>query len=389
MSRLDALVVLHRIGPYHHARLDAASHRLRLAALETRPASSEYPWDATPDGCYTRFALSGSSDPEEDPANSSIDRQLDALLEQLQPAVLVSVGWADRAYQRLLIAAQRRQMPLVIVSDSRWSDEPRQALKEASKALLLRGYAAALVAGRESRAYLERLGFPAHAIHQPWDVVDNEAFARIAAQARPASSDPHFLCVSRFVAKKNHAGLLKAYGRYQQEGGSWGLRLIGSGPEAAAIERATRALPHPQRVRLEPFQQFPDLAHSYGEAAAFVLASHSDQWGLVVNEAMAAALPVLVSEACGCAVDLVEPERTGWSFNPADWGQLCALLHKVERLEPPERQAIGAAGAEHLRHFSLEAFALGLDAAVRMARSHPRPSHRSVLAARLLSQRQP
>ena len=73
--------------------------------------------------------------------------------------MVVSVGWADCAYQRLLIACHQRRLPLVIVSDSRQHHQSRSSVKEWIKHQLLQGYSAALVAG-ESRAYLTHLGFP-------------------------------------------------------------------------------------------------------------------------------------------------------------------------------------------------------------------------------------
>jgi 1,2-diacylglycerol 3-alpha-glucosyltransferase len=55
-----------------------------------------------------------------------------------------------------------------------------------------------------------------------------------------------------------------------------------------------------------------------GLASAFIQASTTEQWGLVVNEAMASGLPVLVSERCGCAPDLVKNGVNGYTFDPYD-----------------------------------------------------------------------
>jgi len=381
---MRVLLALRRIGPYHHVRFLQARRRLQLQVLETRPDSLEYPWDFRPDSHYSIYQLSGQLGMEVDPPCALLDDQIRVLLDQLQPQVLVTVGWADRAYQRLLPAAQRRGVPLVIVSDSRERDEPRSAAKEAIKRQLLRGYSAALAAGSESRAYLQQLGFPAARITQPWDVVDNALFE---AATSPSSQPPHFLCVSRLMAKKNHTGLLAAYAAYQRQGGRWGLRLIGSGPLEAELHAAITQLPDPSCVQLHPFQQLPQLATTYAQASAFVLASSSDQWGLVVNEAMAAGLPCLVSSACGCAVDLIRHGISGWCFDPADADALTALLHSAERQSPEARQAMVAAARERLQAFSLESFADGLQQAVHTALQQPRFSRRAALTADLLSRR--
>lgn len=387
----SVFLALHRIGPYHKVRLEAAVHLgLMLTVLQTRPQSNEYPWSFDPAASYPLASLHGAAHPDADPPQAELDRQLNQLLDTYKPSAIVSVGWADPAYQRLLIAAHRRRIPLVIVSDSRINDEPRSAPKEWIKRQLVKGYSAALVAGSESQAYLEGLGFPAEGIFRPWDVVDNGFFQAVAGAARSSSgAQPHFLCVSRFVCKKNHTGLLAAYGRYQAAGGRWGLRLIGAGPLEAQIRSETHSLPDPTRVRCDPFLQLEPLARAYGEAGAFVLASHSDQWGLVVNEAMAAGLPVLVSRACGCAADLIEHGVSGWTFDPADPEALAALMHTAERQTPTWREAMTSAARDRLSAFSPGRFAVGLHQALEWASAHPRFSRRAALMADLLSRREP
>ena len=380
---MRVLLALHRVGPYHHVRFDAACRVLELQVLETRPQSSEYPWQFHPHAAYATHQLSGHLHPETDPPLAALRRQLKALLNEIQPQAIVSVGWGDRAYQQLLVLAQQRRIPVVLISDSRQRDEPRSAAKEWLKLQLLRGYSTALVAGQESRSYLTSLTFPPAAIFQSWDVVDNAFFQQSAAQGGPCQ--PTFICVSRLVAKKNHHGLLEAYASYQQQGGSWGLQLVGSGPLEDLLRVQIAALPHPERVQLLPFCQLEELGRLYGQASAFVLASSTDQWGLVVNEAMAAGLPCLVSSACGCSIDLIEHNRTGWCFDPSNTQALTELMHTAERQPPDQRAAMVASARKRLEAFTPQAFAQGLLAALDQACRQPRSSCRAALTAELLS----
>lgn len=376
---------IHRIGPYHHARFEAASARLNLTVLETRPASREYTWDPMPEGAYRIVRLPVAADPETDLPAAAIDEQLRRLMRRAgRPEVLVCMGWADRISHRLLLLSRAERIPLLMVSDSRFQDQPRRWPQEWIKRLLLRQASAALVAGSQSRAYLQRLGFPPEAIFQPWDVVDNALFGG-EGEHMPRPNLKHVLCVSRLVQKKNHLTLIEAYRSYQQQGGQWGLRLVGSGPMEPAIQEALRTLPHPERAWLEPFQQLEALRRCYLQASAFVLPSSTDQWGLVVNEAMAAGCPVLVSQACGCAVDLVTHGTTGFVFPPHDAKALSALLHHLEQLPPERSQELAAAARSRLASFSLSSFADGLSQAVAFALQHPRSSGRATMVATLLS----
>lgn len=383
------LVALHRVGPYHHARFQAAAEALQqpLLVLQTRPQSQEYPWNFTVDhAAYTLLSLKGGLGPEEDPPAAELKYQLHALLDQYCPEVLVTVGWADPAYLQLCCIAQQRSVPLVVVSDSRGQDSVRSPLKEWLKRQLLRGYSAGLVAGTQSRDYLEQLGMRSEAIRQPWDVVDNQRFSRLAAEAAltaPPPSKRPFLCVGRFIAEKNHALLLQAYGRYQQTGGTRPLLLVGHGPLEQEIRVACSQLPHPTSVTLAPFVQLEELGRYYGQSHALLLPSSKDTWGLVVNEAMAAGLPVIVSRACGCVQDLLA-NGEGWCFPSGDHEALTGCMHEVDAQSVAERQQMVGAASHRLESFGLEAFAQSLLHSCDYARIHSRRSVRSQLMAAIL-----
>jgi glycosyltransferase involved in cell wall biosynthesis len=179
--------------------------------------------------------------------------------------------------------------------------------------------------------------------------------------------------------------LLSAYARDQADGGTWGLDLVGFGPLEPQLFAAADSLPHPNRCRIRPFLQLPELALAYRQASALVLASLVDQWGLVVNEAIAAGLPALVSSGCGCAADLIEPGVSGLTFDPADGLQLTRQLHALQRLSPVQRQAMVAAARKRLDDFSPASCGLALQAAVAQALTRPRRRWRSRLVAGVLS----
>ena len=356
---------------------------LHLTVIQTRPQSDEYPWSFNPSGPFSLVNIKGAVHAEADAPLLNLDRQLNFLIHRLQPAAIVTVGWSDCAYHRLLLAAFRHRIPAVMVSDSRQCDEQRSIHKEWIKRQLLLGYSSSLVAGSQSREYLEILGFPPSAIFQPWDVVDNNFFSRTSFSNK--SRQHHFLCVSRFVTKKNHSGLLNAFAKYQLQGGRWGLHLVGGGPLENEIREQIANLPDPSRVQCLPFCQLDELRELYARASAFVLASTTDQWGLVVNEAMAAGLPCLVSSSCGCSVDLINHGVTGWTFDPSDPVALADLMRIVAHQTDDQRYSLISAARHRLSNFTPTSFAIGLQKSLVWATSNPRFSYRAAFSANLLS----
>src|SRR5206468_3929765 len=118
--------------------------------------------------------------------------------------------------------------------------------------------------------------------------------------------------------EKNLSRLIRAYHLYREQDTvePWDLVLVGGGPEEISLRRQVNesAL---KGVWFAGTRQIDDLPIYYALAKCFVLPSVSEPWGLVVNEAMASGLPVLVSDRCGSA-ELVQNGNNGFVFDPLD-----------------------------------------------------------------------
>jgi glycosyltransferase involved in cell wall biosynthesis len=119
-------------------------------------------------------------------------------------------------------------------------------------------------------------------------------------------------------------------------------------------------------VHLPGFEPYNRLPSYYGLADAFVHASTREEWGLVVNEAMASGLPVIVSERCGCAPELVDEDENGYTFDPFDTEALTKYLLKVSQ-EAGERKRMGKISRKRIEKFAPPAFGAGIKCAAEAA----------------------
>ncbi len=99
-------------------------------------------------------------------------------------------------------------------------------------------------------------------------------------------------------------------------------------------------------------------------------ASTTEQWGLVVNEAIASGLPVIASSRCGCVPELVN--GNGFTFDPFDEHELAERLLKMASLSDDERKSLSDASYRISANFAPERFGEGLEQAVRLALDHLR-----------------
>jgi glycosyltransferase involved in cell wall biosynthesis len=140
---------------------------------------------------------------------------------------------------------------------------------------------------------------------------------------------------------------------------------LGDGPLRETLNSQLSILNLHSHVHLPGFKPYDELPVYYALAKAFVHASTTEQWGLVVNEAVASGLPVVVSDRCGCAPELVQ--GNGFTFDPFDEHQLAARLLKMASLSDDERTRLSDASYTISANFAPERFGEGLEQAVMVA----------------------
>lgn len=393
-------------GTYHYARLRAAAMSCQQAgwqmtAIQATDDVLDHPWGIEhADASYESITLLPARElgarAQRDAFTARAGERMTECLASVKPDVVFLPGWSHPVARAGLRWSLETGAHSVIMSESTAHDSARAWWREAYKGMLVRSAGAALVGGQPHREYMMRLGVRPESIFLGYDVVDNDYFSTRADIARAEAAslrlelgvpDRYFIASSRFIEKKNVSRLVEAFDNYQQRAGAsaWHLIILGDGPLRPQLESQIQQKGLKHLVRLHGFATYDRVPQYLGLASAFVHASTTEQWGLVVNEAMAAGLPVIVSKRCGCAPDLVHPNDNGHTFDPLDVEQLARLLGEVSSLSSEEREAMGARSRAVIANWSPARFARGAVDAATFAASTSRGGLRHQLERVLLA----
>ena len=365
--------------PYHHARWQAFAENhpgsCVVIELTDKDPFSVLEFSAGKKTAYDRITLFPGRPGAEITAHE-IGVAISRKLEELNPDCVCLNGYASPLALFALAWCAKNRVPTVMMSESTEWDESRKAWKEWVKSRLIGLCSSALVGGTPHAEYMAKLGMPMRNIFLGYDVVDNGYFQTGAANARAhadelrerhALPENYLLACARFTPKKNLQGLLEAYRLFRASAPvaeSYDLVVMGDGPGRSALFELRTRLGLESHVHFVGAKTYEDLPTYYGLASAFIHASTTEQWGLVVNEAMASGLPVLVSSRCGCSLDLVREGVNGFTFDPFNRETFAGKMMNFIDANLP---ALGRASQQIVAEWSPQRFSEGLTHAVASA----------------------
>ena len=337
-NRKNILVIHNIISPYKTILFNALSvlnGDLEFKVLYISETEKRRQWDIQKDGLHFSYEI-------------MFDKPLDNIgvgllfletwkkLERCSPDLLIVDGysyassWAGKFWSLI------HRKHSILWSSSTEADHERVFYKEFFKKFIIKGFGAYNVYGTKSRDYLIKLGAKKDNIFIIGNNTDNNFYYDETMKWRRERSaiiksfgipERNFLYIGRFSEEKNILLLLDAY-RSLKSGLQWGLILVGSGPQKEEIEKYINTY-QIKNVFMPGFKQKNEIPKYMAVSDVFVLPSISEPWGLVVNEAMAAGLPVLVSKKCGCYPDIVRDSENGFSFDPLDYKGLYELMVQI------------------------------------------------------------
>ncbi|SOE19969.1 Glycosyltransferase involved in cell wall bisynthesis [Spirosomataceae bacterium TFI 002] len=236
------------------------------------------------------------------------------------PSIINITGYYDLAVVLPSIWFRLKGTPIVMSIDSTLNDNSGNSVSNFIKKWILGKMDGFFSYGKKSTELITRFGVAKQKVLVENNAVDNEKLNEVyityknsATFVEKSKSFPaqNFIFVGRFIPEKNLKELIRTFAKLETK--NWGLILAGTGPlkEELMAEAA-----HLKNVFFEEPLPWYEVPHLLAHANVFVLPSTSEPWGLVVNEAMACGMPVIVSQACGSAHDLVIEGINGFIFDP-------------------------------------------------------------------------
>ena len=250
-------------------------------------------------------------------------------LTRFRPDVVISGELGFRTISAATYCAWHPSARLVIWATlSEESERSRGTFRRLLRRVLLKSADAVIVNGRSGRRYIERFRVPPRIIFEVPQTADVHEFAQVPPGRSPEAAR-RLLYVGRLVTVKRVAPFLEVLSRWTRENPSRAIEfwIAGAGPQRDAIA----AVPCPPNLRVTFLGhiEYADLPRIYEDAGVLVFPSDADEWGVVVNEAMASAMPVLGSSGAQAVSELVEDSVSGWVFRPGDTADLFGKISRM------------------------------------------------------------
>ena len=329
---MKIVILFLKFLPYHLARIEALGKIFKVIGVQVSDIDKDYDFNISisNNNNFIFESLFRGKYIEDIPGGDQSKAVFD-ILNKHMPDVVIIPGWGWYFSRIALNWAKSNNKLAILMSDSKNDDKNRSAIKEWLKRRLVKKFDCAIVAGSPHKEYLISLGMPAERIMLGFDVVDNEYIANITKKyieegLRPIANK-YFLIISRFIKRKNISSVIDAYKIYKSslKEHSWDLVFCGSGREESNL-RAKISREGITGVHFTGSVELNEVCRYLAFSEVFIHAAIQEQWGLVVNEAMAAAKPIIISESCGCRYDLVCDGKNGFIFDPYDANQLSGIM---------------------------------------------------------------
>lgn len=341
LAILNNLVTPYRI-PLYKGLGDRISTYLLLSGQE----SNRDTWDGLEEklpnvdirkvwGCTLRFfeRRQGSAF---DPRYLHINPGYFYELLRIRPDVIISAEMGFRSLAALLYGFIFSKPVWILWGGTLLTEQKRSTVKRLIRYFVFRRVTRWISYGETTTEYLtESLRIRRSHILQIQNCIDETQFTNSITSPllTPPSPSPVLLYTGQFIQRKGVDLFLKAAAKVQQQGYAFSILMVGSGIEKESLLALIADLTL-ENVTVLPAQSPSLMPAVYKSADVLVFPTREEVWGLVVNEALWSALPVISSEYAGCAREILPDDNI---FNPLDFTSFERMLIKAitGKLAPP------------------------------------------------------
>jgi glycosyltransferase involved in cell wall biosynthesis len=362
-----AAFVWDNLGPMHDDRCKAVAAALgsphSVAGIELYSTSDTYTWPSPAGDGYRKVTLADGAQRSKLRLFANTARLVRAC--RASGAATIFLCHYERPeifFAAVLLRLSGRRV--LTMGDMKYDDKKRMRWLEALKHLAMWPYQGAIAASPRTADYMKALGIDPAAICLGYDNISLERIRRAAEPFRDCAFDERsIVSIARLVPKKNHRVLIDAFAEYvAQVRSPRRLVLCGSGPLERDIRSRIAELGLAAHVDMLGFVGAGAVASQLKRALCLVLPSVEEQFGIVILEALALGIPVIVSTNCGARDLSVRNGVNGFVIEPHDSTTLASLLARLgddellwKRLS---REALHIADLGDVRYFASSAVAL-------------------------------
>ncbi len=257
-----------------------------------------------------------------------------AQLWRYAPHVIIS---GQMGFQTLLSLFYRWLRPstklILLATVSEHSEQGRGWLRTWLRRWMLPGMDAVLANGESGARYLQRFGVTRERIFFTPYTMDNAPFLALPLE-RDSKQANRLLYSGQLVSRKGLQPFLAVLQRWCRQNPERNVEfwLLGEGVLRSELERML--LPSNLVLNFVGVVQYDQLPDIYAQCGILAFPTLADEWGVVVNEAMAAGMPVLGSLYSQAVEELVVNDETGWTYRPDQPEEMYEALDRAMKTQP-------------------------------------------------------
>jgi glycosyltransferase involved in cell wall biosynthesis len=248
------------------------------------------------------------------------------LLLKEKPEVVISSELGARTVQALIYRLSCPATRLIVrATVSEVSEQGRGRLRNWLRRVVLKYADAVLINGQSGARYIRRFGVPLERLFVVPYTTEMTAFTRLPLE-RPMEVAFRLLYVGQLIGRKGLLPFCEILREWalRHESRTVNLWIVGEGDLRDRLEKCT--FPGNVTVRFLGAVPYADLPNVYAECGLLIFPTLADEWGMVVNEAMAGGLPVLGSLYSQAVEEIVREGQNGWCFRPDSRNEMYSAL---------------------------------------------------------------